>query len=91
MENEKITLPPTDETNDQKASIEETIEKVYDAIRASKGYDPATQFAGYILSEDPIYIPDRNNARGLISHVDRDELLKFVIEYYLEHRFEKKK
>lgn len=84
MENEKMTNAPDCE-------IEETIKKVYEAICDTKGYDPATQFAGYILSEDPIYIPDRNNARGLISHVDRDELLKFVIEYYIENRFGKKK
>lgn len=90
MENGKITLP-SDSKSVSNTSIEETIEKVYEAMRITKGYDPATQFAGYILSEDPIYIPDRNNARGLISHVDRDELLKLVIEYYLEHRFGNKK
>ena len=90
MENNKITLP-TDNKSAANLSIEETIEKVYETMRTAKGYDPATQFAGYILSEDPIYIPDRNNARGLISHVDRDEFLKLVITYYIENRFGNKK
>jgi uncharacterized protein (UPF0297 family) len=43
--------------------------------------------AGYILSEDPLYMPDWNNARGIIRHIDRDELLRLVIEYYFENRF----
>lgn len=74
-------------------NIEETIEKVYEALLRDTdiNYDPATQFAGYILSEDPLYMPCGGNARGLISHVDRDELLRLMIEYYLEHRFEGKK
>ncbi len=59
------------------------LQKVYEAIK-ERGYDPAMQFAGYILSEDPTYIPDYNNARGLIRHLDRDELLKLFIESYFE-------
>lgn len=74
-------------------NIEETIEKVYGALLSNSDidYDPATQFAGYILSEDPLYMPCNGNARELISHIDRDELLILMIEYYLEHRFEGKK
>lgn len=67
-------------------SIEETIEIVHDAL-INKGYDSVSQFAGYILSEDPLYIPDWKNARGAISRVDRDELLKLLIKYYFENRF----
>ena len=51
-----------------------------------KNYDPSIQLAGYILSEDPLYMPDHNNARGLIRQVDRDELLQLVIDYYRQHR-----
>ena len=71
---------------DNKAKIDtaEILRTVYDAIKA-KGYDPARQIAGYILSEDPTYIPDYNNARGLIRHINRDELLKVLIEYYFEN------
>ena len=67
-------------------SVEETIEIVYNAL-LNKGHDSVSQFAGYILSEDPLYIPDWENARGLISRVDRDELLKLIIKYYFENRF----
>lgn len=67
-------------------SVEETVEIVYNAL-INKGHDSVSQFAGYILSEDPLYIPDWKNARGAISRVDRDELLKLLIKYYFENRF----
>ena len=38
---------------------------------------------GYILSEDPTYITNHNNARTLIRKVDRDELLQVLVRYYL--------
>ena len=66
--------------------LEDVVEKVYVAM-LEKNYDPSIQLAGYILSEDPLYMPDHNNARGLIRQVDRDELLQLVIDYYLQHRF----
>ncbi len=71
-----------------KAELEEMIEIIYNALR-EKGYDPSSQLAGYILSEDPVYIPDWNNARGVIRHIDRDELIHLIIDYYFEHRFSK--
>ncbi len=71
-----------------KAELENIIETIYKAL-CEKGYDPSSQLAGYILSEDPVYIPDWNNARGLIRHIDRDELIHLIIDYYFENRFPK--
>lgn len=71
-----------------KAELEALIESVYASLR-EKGYNPTTQIAGYILSEDPVYMPDWNNARGEIQQVDRDDLLNLIIDYYLENRFGK--
>lgn len=73
-----------------KAELEEMIESIYSALK-EKGYDPASQLAGYILSEDPLYMPDWKNARGIIRHIDRDELLRLLIEYYFENRFDNPK
>ncbi len=70
--------------NNSGLSSAEILKIVYEAINL-KGYDPARQIAGYILSEDPTYIPDYNNARGLIRHLNRDELLKFFIGFYFEN------
>ena len=50
-----------------------------------KGYNPINQIVGYILSEDPTYITNHNNARALIRKVDRDELLQTLVKYYLTH------
>lgn len=69
-----------------KEELENMIEQIYTAL-SKEGYDPSGQLAGYILSEDPVYIPDCNNARGIVRHIDRDELLRLIIEYYFEHRF----
>ena len=48
-----------------------------------KGYNPVNQLVGYILSEDPTYITTYNNARSLIRHIDRDELLQAMVKTYL--------
>ena len=63
--------------------MRETLKQIYEAL-CEKGYDPARQIAGYILSEDPVYITDWKNARGLIGHLNRDDLLKEFIEHYLK-------
>lgn len=71
-----------------KEELENMIEIIYNAL-CEKGYDPSSQLAGYILSEDPVYIPDWNNARGIMRHIDRDELIHLIIDYYFTHRFPK--
>ena len=60
----------------------ETILAVYDAMH-EKGYDPVNQIVGYLLSGDPTYITNFNNARYLISRIERDELLEELVRYYV--------
>ena len=67
---------------DKKAEIKEILTRVYDALKV-KGYNPINQIVGYILSEDPTYITTYNNARSLIRHIDRDELLQVLVRSYL--------
>ena len=55
---------------------------VYNAL-TEKGYNPINQIVGYILSEDPTYITNYNNARAIIAKLDRDELLKILVSSYL--------
>ena len=57
---------------------------VYEALRI-KGYNPVNQIVGYILSEDPTYITNYNNARSLICRLDRDELLQELVRSYLSN------
>lgn len=60
----------------------EILTKVYNSLQ-QKGYNPINQIVGYILSEDPTYITNFNNARTLIRQLDRDELLQELVRYYL--------
>ncbi len=70
------------------AQMKEALQQIYEAL-CEKGYDPARQIAGYILSEDPVYITDWKNARGLIGHINRDDLLLALIRNYLESETQK--
>ncbi len=67
------------EVNDSKAILRE----VYEAL-SEKGYNPIGQIVGYLLSEDPTYITNANNARALIRKIDRDELMRELVKSYLE-------
>lgn len=68
---------------DSKTEIKEILSSVYDSLLV-KGYNPINQLVGYIISEDPTYITNYNNARALICRVDRDELLQELLMSYLE-------
>lgn len=70
---------------DKKDEIRNNLSIVYEAL-LEKGYNPVNQIVGYILSEDPTYITTYNNARSLIRHIDRDELLQEMVKTYLSQR-----
>jgi uncharacterized protein (UPF0297 family) len=63
--------------------ITDIINKVYAALE-EKGYDPIAQLAGYILSGDPSYITSHNNARSLIKHIDRDDMVEELLRSFLD-------
>ena len=67
---------------DKDAEIYHILSTVYQALE-EKGYNPINQIVGYILSEDPTYITNHNNARTLIRKIDRDELLQVLVRHYL--------
>lgn len=65
--------------------IHAILSSVYNSLR-EKGYNPINQIVGYILSEDPTYITNHNNARTLIRQLDRDELLQVLLKSYLHEK-----
>lgn len=69
-------------SNNKENNVKTVLTLVYDAL-LENGYDPINQIAGYILSDDPTYITTHNNARNLIQKIDRYELLKILIKYYI--------
>jgi len=68
---------------DHSAEIREILSSVYNSL-IEKGYNPINQIVGYILSEDPTYITNYNNARALICRLDRDDLLQELVRSYLK-------
>lgn len=71
------------DTVSNRMQIREILSSVYDSL-VLKGYNPVNQLVGYILSEDPTYITNYNNARSLICRIDRDELLQELVRSYVE-------
>ena len=69
--------------DDKDQEIKQVMQLVYGALE-EKGYNPISQIVGYILSEDPTYITNYNNARTLITRLDRDELLQELVKTYLD-------
>ena len=68
--------------DDRDMEIKQAVLQVYRALE-EKGYNPINQLVGYILSEDPTYITNHNNARTRIRKLDRDELLQTLVRSYL--------
>ena len=73
----KFTVPV-----DSNEEMKQILSQVYRSL-TEKGYNPINQIVGYILSEDPTYITNHNNARSLICKLDRDELLQELVRHYL--------
>ena len=69
--------------HDKESELKRTLTVIYEALK-EKGYNPINQIVGYILSEDPTYITTYNNARSLVRHIDRDELLEALVRSYLD-------
>ena len=71
-----------DFSKEQDQEIHRILLTVYQALE-EKGYNPINQIVGYILSEDPTYITNHNQARTLIRKVDRADLLQILVPSYL--------
>lgn len=73
----KFTVP-----SDDKENMRRILRAVFDALN-EKGYNPINQIVGYLLTEDPTYITNYNNARSMICKLDRDELMQQLVRDYL--------
>ena len=73
----KFTVP-----SDDKENMRRILRNVYEAL-TEKGYNPVNQIVGYLLTEDPTYITNYNNARSMICKIDRDELMQVLGREYL--------
>lgn len=76
----KFTVP-----SDDKDYMRQVLRSVFDALN-EKGYNPINQIVGYLLTEDPTYITNYNNARSMICKLDRDELMQEIVRCYLTQK-----
>ncbi len=65
----------------EERTVEEILKLVYSSLN-ERGYNPIDQMVGYILSGDPSYITSFNNARNIISRVERDDLVEELLKSY---------
>ena len=80
QDTQKFTVP-----SDDRKSMRRILRDVYEAL-TEKGYNPVNQIVGYLLTEDPTYITNYNNARSMICKIDRDELMQVLVREYLFER-----
>jgi uncharacterized protein (UPF0297 family) len=70
MENDKTTTKLFSSEELRRENIHLILQQVSAALD-ERGYNAVNQIAGYLVSNDPAYISSHNNARSLISTVDR--------------------
>jgi uncharacterized protein (UPF0297 family) len=81
MDRNTIMFDGNPEKKDQ-PTTNEILRAVYDALE-EKGYNSIDQMVGYILSGDPSYITSHDNARNLIRHIERDDLVEELLRSFL--------
>lgn len=80
---ERNTILFSSSEKGEQKTIEEILKLVYEALE-EKGYNATDQMVGYILSGDPSYITGHNNARNLIRHIERDDLVEELLRAFLK-------
>ena len=71
----------TNEINER--IVLETLKEVYNSLE-ERGYNPINQIVGYIISGDPGYISNYENARSKMLELDRSELVALLLKNTLE-------
>ena len=79
---ERSTIMFNSPEKNELKTTKEVLSTVYDALD-EKGYNPIDQMVGYILSGDPSYITSHNNARNVIRHIERDDLVEDLLRQFL--------
>ena len=84
MDNNTIFMNLQDlQKKEKHDKIKSIMRDVYESLK-EKGYNPLNQLCGYLVSGDPTYITNHNNARALITQVEREDILEAITEEYIE-------
>ena len=76
------TPPHPDAADIPDRTAPETLAALTQLFQASE-QNPVTQLAGYLIADDPTYLPEGGHARALARRIGRDKLLETLIELYL--------
>ncbi len=68
----------------EEALVSKTLIEVYNSLD-SKGYNATSQIIGYLITGDPGYITSFENARNKITSIDREKIMKSILEYYIKN------
>lgn len=67
--------------------ISSTLNEVFASLK-ERGYNPINQIVGYLISGDPGYISNYQNAREKILDFERTEIMAVVLEEYLKLKWD---
>jgi uncharacterized protein (UPF0297 family) len=81
---QQTAVTPATEENAPCPCCENSLTELIAIIRES-GQDPVTQLSGYLITEDPIYLPEGTEARAIARRVGRDKLLETLIDLYIRY------
>lgn len=85
----QLDLPDMDGTTsaskieEDTLSPDEALHLLYALIK-EKGMDPIAQLSGFVITEEPTYIPNYKDARTLASKIGRDKLLFALLENFFD-------
>lgn len=70
-------------TEIEDAMLAKSLFEIYEALM-EKGYNPINQITGYLITNDLTYITSYKNSRNKIAKLDKDKIIKLLLERYFE-------
>ena len=64
--------------------VRDTLNEVYESLK-ERGYNPANQIVGYLISGDPGYISSYKDARSKIQEIDRAKIVEILLTDFQEN------
>lgn len=74
-------MKPKKFNNAKDQQIHDVLCTVWNALEF-KGYNARNQLRDYLYTKDPCYITSYDNARKLLTELDRDDIMNHLMEYY---------
>ena len=79
MSQEQTSLFSIEEIDTEVAR--KTLKEVYDSLE-ERGYNPTNQIVGYLISGDPGYISNFEDARSKIQEIDRAKIVEILLKEF---------